>query len=257
MKFLLEWNPAVSMIFLCVISIIVSYFVLRIVRRKYSHDTLEDNHEIGGHIFHAFGLIYAVPLAFVVFVTWTEYDDSYKNVHNEASELADLVNDSKAFPEDLRIQVAGAVEEYIKNVKEDEWPAMSEGRVSDKAKTSFLKLWHVYSAIDVTKIKNVPIYQESLKHLNDLGDMRRKRIFDSGSTMPDIVWFVLLFGAVMTVVYTFFFSIRKLANQFFMISALAVINTMTLYVIYILDHPFIGYSRITPEVFDYVLTLIR
>jgi hypothetical protein len=257
MKFLLEWHPAASIILLCSVSIILSYFGLRLVRKKYSSDMLRENHEAGGFIFNAFGLIYAVLIAFVVFVTWTEYDGSLKNVDSEASELADLINDSKAFPEDMRIQALQLIEEYMRNVKEDEWPLLSDGEVSEKARSGFHKLWDIYSNVDVTKMKNVPLYQESLKHLNDLSERRRTRVFDSRNDIPGVIWTVLLFGGILMVVYTFFFSMKKFAAQFLMTAALASIITIILYMIYILDHPFVGYTKITPEAFDYVLTLLK
>jgi len=257
MKFLLEWHPAVSIIILCIISISVSYFGIRLVRKRYSADMLRENHEAGGFIFNAFGLIYAVLIAFVVFVTWTEYDGSLKNVDSEASELADLINDSKAFPEDQRVQALQLIEEYMGNVKDDEWPLLSDGQVSEKARSSFHRLWDLYTSVDAAKLKNMPLYQESLKHLNDLSEKRRTRIFDSRNDIPGVIWAVLLLGGILMVVYTFFFSMKKLAAQFLMTAALASIVTIILYMIYILDHPFVGYTKITTESFEYVLVLLK
>lgn len=257
MKFLLEWHPAAAIILLCAVSITLSYFGLKLVRKRYSADMLRDNHEAGGFIFNAFGLIYAVLIAFVVFVTWTEYDNSIKNVDSEAIKIADLINDSRAFPEEVRIQVLHEIEEYLKNVKDDEWPLLSEGKVSEKARSSYQRMFEVYSGADASKMKNLPLYQESLKHLNDLSERRRTRVFDSRNDIPGVIWSVLLIGGVLMVVYTFFFSMKKFAAQFLMTAALASIITIILYMIYILDHPFIGYTKITTEAYDYVLMLIK
>jgi hypothetical protein len=257
MKFLLDWHPAVSIILLCSASVFVSYLGLKLVRKRFSDDVLRENHEVGGFIFNAFGLIYAVLIAFVVFVTWTEFDGSKKNTDLEASELADLFNNSKAFPDSLQKQIQSAIAEYTKSVINDEWPLLEKGGVSEKTQKTYHRLWDTYTTMDTKKIPNLPVYQESLKHLNDLGEKRRNRIFDSRDDIPGIIWAVLLFGGVMTVIYTYFFCTRKIAAQFLMTSGLAVINTVILYMIFSLDNPFVGYTKIDPAAFDYVLGLIK
>src|SRR5437764_9002718 len=72
---------------------------LYLVRRKYSAEVLKENHEVAAIIFNAFGLFYGVMVAFVVFVTWSGYDEATKNLHLEASEDLDLFHSAEGFPE--------------------------------------------------------------------------------------------------------------------------------------------------------------
>lgn len=257
MRFLLSMHPAVSVLLLCAVTVTVSYIGLRLVRRRFSEEVIRENHEVGGMIFNAFGLIYAVLVAFVVFVTWNEYNDSQSNVDAEASELIDIYNTSKAFPDSIRNQIQASIIEYIQNVKEDEWPLLENGEPSMKARASFHKLLMIYTSFDAGKFPNVPVYQESLKHLNDLSEKRRTRVFDSSSNIPGIIWASLLFGAIMTVVFTYFFCTRRFVPQLIMTSALTILNTLILYMIYLLDHPFVGTMKITPGSFEYAMNLIK
>lgn len=257
MEFLLNWHPAVTITLLCSFSLTVSYVGLRLVRRRFETDSLKENHEVGGFIFNAFGLIYAVLIAFVVYATWSEFNDSRLNIDREASELTDLYHMSKTFSPEMQSAVSAAILEYSKSVTEDEWQQMGSGRSSLRAEVNYRKLCDIYTTVDISKLTNEPVYRESLKHLNDLGEMRRARVFDSSSDVPGIIWGVLLFGAVMTVFYTFFFSTRKFLPQFFMTSGLAVLNSIILYMIYFLDKPFVGYNRVGFEAFKYVIELIN
>jgi hypothetical protein len=257
MKFLLEWHPLISVMFLCVITLALSYIAHKAMRKYFSDDVLKENHEVGGFIFNAFGLIYAVLVAFVVFATWTEYDEAKKTVDMEASELADLFNNSKAFPVTMQAEINSAIIAYADNVINEEWGMLSEGKMSEDARKNYHRLWDVFVKQETGSINNIPVYQESLRHLNDLGEWRRSRIFESRNNIPGIIWGVLLFGGVMTVVYTFFFRTRKLAAQLLMSSGLTVLNTVILYMIYILDHPYVGYTRVGYESLEYVLTLVR
>ena len=257
MEFILDWHPAIALTFLSSITVLISYLGLKIVRKFYTEDVLKQNHEVGGFIFNAFGIIYAVLVAFVVFATWEEYDNSKKNVEIESIELADIYHNSKALPEQYRQQVISLLNTYTESVINEEWQRMEQGEASERSIESFNKLWTFFATIDRSLLKNEIAYQETLKHMNDAGESRRMRIFDSTNNIPGIIWVVLLFGAVVTVIYTYFFFAKNMRHQFVMTSALTVLNTLILYMILLLDNPFLGYMKVDNKPFEYVLQLLK
>lgn len=257
MEFILNWHPVIAVTVLCTVTVLISYAGLRLVRRYFTEDVLRQNHEVGGFIFNAFGLIYAVLIAFVVFATWTEFDNSKKNVDRESIELTDIYHNSQALPEPFRQQVAPLLKAYTENVINDEWQKLERGEPSEKARVSFNNLWLFFTTIDRSLVKNEIAYQETLKHLNDAGESRRMRLFDSTNNIPGIIWAVLLFGAVVTVIYTYFFYAKNIRHQFMMTSALTVLNTLILYMILLLDNPFSGYTKVDAKPFEYVLQLLK
>ena len=257
MRFLLEFHPAISLIILCLITLSISYLGLSYVRKKIPHEILKENHEVGGFIFNAFGLIYAVLVAFVVYATWNEYENSKMNVDLEASELSDLQLNSMAFAEPMRSEIKSAIKEYLQSVINDEWKLQSNGEVSRKATDDFHRLWGTYTSADVSRLPNEPAYRESLKHLNDLSEYRRTRIFQSQDTIPWVIWLILLFGAIVSILYTFFFGTKKVFTQFLMTAALTITNTFVLYLIYILDNPFAGSMKVSSYAFEYLLKMLQ
>jgi hypothetical protein len=257
MLFLLELHPAVSIIILCSITLSLSYTGLRIVRKRFPHEILKENHEVGGFIFNAFGLVYAVLVAFVVYATWNEYIDADRNTGLEASELSDLLLNSLAFGEPMKSEIKIAVKNYSLAVVNDEWRMLSHGEMSSKATGEFHNLWGIYTSADVSLLKNEPAYRESLRHLNDLSEYRRIRLFQSNDDIPWVIWLVLWFGAVVSVIYTFFFGTKKMLPQFLMTAALTITNTMVLYLIYILDNPFRGSIKIQPIAFEYLIRVLQ
>lgn len=257
MDFILNWHPVIAVTLLCAVTISISYAGLKLVRKYFTEDVLKQNHEVGGFIFNAFGLIYAVLIAFVVFATWTEFDNSKKNVDRESIELADIYHNSKALPEQYRQQVISLLNTYTESVINEEWQRMEQGEASERSIESFNKLWTFFATIDRSVLKNEIAYQETLKHMNDAGESRRMRIFDSTNNIPGIIWVVLLFGAVVTVIYTYFFFAKNMRHQFVMTSALTVLNTLILYMILLLDNPFLGYMKVDNKPFEYVLQLLK
>ena len=102
MTFLLNYHPAISFSIVAVVCVAVSLVGMRLVRMRISAEQLKENHEVAGYIFNAFGLIYAVLLAFVVFAVWTSYDNAKQNTEMEANKLSDLFLDANAFPDTMK-----------------------------------------------------------------------------------------------------------------------------------------------------------
>src|SRR6266550_7963053 len=99
MAFLLSLPVPISFLIVSAIPTLFGLAGLYLVRRKYSAEVLRENHEVAAIIFNAFGLLYGVMVAFVVFVTWSGYDEATKNLQLEANEADDLFHITRAFPE--------------------------------------------------------------------------------------------------------------------------------------------------------------
>src|SRR5438105_13073212 len=98
MQFLLNLPSAISFLIVSVITTALALAGLRFVRTKYSAEVLQQNHEVAAIIFNAFGLLYAVVVAFVVFVTGMDYEEPTRNLQMKANESNDIFNTSKQFP---------------------------------------------------------------------------------------------------------------------------------------------------------------
>ena len=127
MQFLLELPPPVSFFIVSAITTFLSLVGLYLVRRKYSAEVLKENHEVAAIIFNAFGLFYGVLVAFVVFVTWSGYDEATKNLQMEASEALDIFHTASTFPDSPKKIIQQGVREYLTEVYNDEVPKMAEG----------------------------------------------------------------------------------------------------------------------------------
>lgn len=257
MDVLLELPVVLSFLIVGTVSALLASLGLKLVRRKFSAEMMKEHHEVAGFIFNAFGLIYAVLIAFVVFATWTDFDGTKKNIEMEASCLSDLFFDAQGFPEPLKTSVQTSIVEYTQMVINEEWSYLARDERSPSGLKATQKLWSAYLSADVKSLPNQPLYQESLKRLNNLGEYRRLRVFSAVNTIPFAIWLVLIIGAVISITYTYFFGTKNLTAQYIMTAVLSFTTGLILFLIYILDHPFTGYNKITPEAFDMVLELFK
>ena len=256
MTFLLDIHPVISFLIIAVVSVIISVSGLKLVRRKVNHESLRENHEVAGFIFNAFELIYAVLIAFVVFATWSSYDESEKNVEMEANKLSDMFLDANAFSDTLRYNIRSAITEYTKAVVDQEWPMMQKrDKVPQSVLESLRKVWAAYQKVDVKNINNPHTYDESLRQLNSMSEYRRLRWLASRKSTPNVIWLVLIAGALASVSYTFFFGTKHIKAQYVMTSVLTIINAYVLFLIFVLDHPFSGYNAISDEAFKTILVM--
>jgi len=247
MEFLLNLPPPISFFIVSAITTLFALVGLYLVRRKYYAEVLKENHEVAENIFNAFGIFYGVLVAFVVFVTWGGYDDATKNLQLEASEALDIFHNAEAFPDPANKVIKEGLRDYMASVYNDEVPRMAQGEISVYSGGAHLELKTLFNQIDVKSIPNRELYSETLRSLNNLAQYRRMRIFAGNDTVPPVIWLVLLVGGVFAVSYTFFFGMKNIKAQYLITTTLTVMITSILFLVYVLDHPFTGTSKVSME----------
>ena len=257
MQFLLQLPPPVSFFIVSAITTFFALAGLHLIRKKYSADVLRENHEVAAIIFNAFGLFYGVMLAFVVFVTWSGYDDATKNLQLEASEALDIFHSADAFPDPAKRIIQQGLRNYIDSVYNDEMPKLAEDKISLHSGGAHSALAPLFYQMDTQTMPNRELYAESLHCLNNLAQYRRLRIFAGNDTVPPAIWLVLLVGSLFTVGYTYFFGMKNIKAQYLITASLTATVALILFLIYVLDHPFTGTSRISLEPLREVLDIMH
>ena len=257
MQFLLDWPVPLSFLTVSVVAAAIALSGLYLVRKKYPTEVLKENHEVAAIIFNAFGLFYGVMVAFVVFVTWSGYSDATKNLEMEANEVADIFHITQAFPDSARRTIRHGLMDYVVSVYGDELKRMSHGEIALHSGKALPTLLTAFYQMDEKSIPNRELYAETLHRLNDLAQYRRLRIFAGNDTVPLAIWLVLLVGAVFTVSYTFFFGMKNIRAQYVIATTLTVTITLILFLIYVLDHPFAGTSKVSAQPLKDVMEIMQ
>ena len=257
MEFLLNWPWALSFFFVSAVTTTIAVLGLYLVRKKYPADVLKENHEVAAIIFNAFGVLYAVVVAFVVFVTWNGYDEATKNLQLEASQVLDIFQSAKAFPDPASKVIQDGLISYTNSVHNDELRRMAGGDIGVYSTSSLRNLIAVFDGMNDKSLPNRELYMESLRRLNNLAEYRRLRIFAGNDTVPPMVWLILLVGGLITVLYTYFFGVRNIRGQYIMTSALTIMISLILFLVYVLDHPFTGTGRVSARPFTEAMELMQ
>jgi hypothetical protein len=233
-----------SVFVLC--SMIVSVLGLFLVRRRADIAWLKEHHEVASFFFLMVGTLYAVLIAFAIFVVWSQFQEAATNLQHEAFEVGDLSRMSLAMPDPLRRNIRIALLDYLHAVVDDEFPAMANNRDSPRTWQAVDKLWDVYYSADLDNPRMQIYFSESLRQLNDICDARRVRIFNSRGTVPPILWYLLYSGGILLVFFTYLFGHKSFWSQAGMTAALAGVLAFSLFLIAAYDSPYSGAARVSP-----------
>lgn len=228
-----------------------------VVRRIMDVGKLKRHHDIAGPIFSTLGVMYSVLLAFVMVMVWQDFDRAQTDVIHESNCYIDICRDSNGLSEPLRSEFTAALNGYIEAVIKDEWPKLARGEYGYLAHEKIANVWNIYASYEPKTDGEKIYYAEILKKMNDAGEFRRQRIVDASSALHPVLWFVLLFGGIITVAFTFFFGSENLVSQLIMTTLLSVLIALILFTILIMDFPFTGDFSVQPAAFQRVLEFIK
>jgi hypothetical protein len=237
-------------------SILLSVLGLLLIRRRVDLAFLETHHEVAGYFVTIYGTLYAVLLAFAVYVVWVDFKEAESDIELEANQIADLSRMAQAFPEKFSTPIQDALLGYLTSTLEDEFPAMAEGHESPHTVQALQNVWSAYMAWEPTDSRAQVCYERSIGRLNELGHYRRLRILKSRGVVPTILWYLLGTGAVLLVGFTYFFALN-LRSQALMTAALACFLAFSLYLIYSLNLPFTGLAHVSSDALRQELRFVQ
>lgn len=250
--------PSFLMISLAIIvSALFSVASLYVLRKRLHWESFKENHEVGGFLFNALGLIYAVLIAFVVYATWEDYNSAREYTDNEADVLQSLYLNAEGLPEENQNEIKGEIIEYMKMVIEEDWPLLAKGEANEKSRHQLRDIWNAYGNIDsLVSEKEKIFFAESLDKLNSVTEYRRQRILSCQNHIPVVVWTVIIIGAMTSIGFSLFFGTRSFIIQATMTTLFTMTNIIVMLMILALDHPFTGDIKVSSDAFEQILNYL-
>ena len=204
------------------------------------------SNEICGAYMQTIGTIYAVLLAFVVFVVWTQANDVRRLIERQADELADVLRITGAFNGPAASNVLGAARAYAREVADNEWPLLATGRSSPKAQELLEQTWLALTAIEPATAREEVLFSEAVSRFSEFGDARADLLHSGRIRLPILLWLLLLSGAAGTVGSMYIFGAEQFWPVAAMTASLAGAVSFMLFLIRDLDNPFQGDWQVSP-----------
>jgi Protein of unknown function (DUF4239)/Ycf66 protein N-terminus len=234
-------------------SVVLGLLGLYAIRRWRPHAQRAGDNDVVGVFFSIVGALYGILLAFVVVTVWTDFADASASAQNEAARAGDLIRDAGAFPDASRRRFRGLMLTYVREVV-DEWDELAEGRHAQPADHAFGAVWAAYSRFEPRGERESAWYGEAIADLDELGEARELRVIASRGRLPGVMWILLILGLVVTIGFTWLFRVERRATHALSVGAIAAVTGFVLFLVFVLQHPFAGDVRVTPDAFLEVLS---
>lgn len=214
------------------------------------HRIRSAHNEVAGSAIGVVGTIYAVLLAFIAVAVWEDFEKAGALVETEANLVGNLYRDTVGLPDPLATELRHTLFVYAETVVQDEWPALSDGRVEDEAGWQLLDRFHLSLAkFRPTDPGFQAIESQMIQSLNALYDARRGRFRAAKQGLPPILWWNLIAGAGLTILFGTLFGVRNFLMHAVMVALLGASIALVLSLIILLDNPFRGQNHVSAAPF--------
>jgi hypothetical protein len=221
-----------------------------IVKKLMGAETISLCHEVGGYYMSVVGSMYAVVLGLVIFDAITNFQDASLAVKDEAKALLAVYSLADQFEGRGKERVKELAGDYAKEVVENEWRMMDQGAFSPKARAIMWSLLDQVKQMEPRTDNQRVVLPILINETLMAWSARRARIEKIGLGIPEVEWFTLLAGAVITIVFTYFFTIAIGAVQLLMTGMVAFMVAINLYLVLMFGNPYSGDLRIPPTAFE-------
>ncbi|OBB10659.1 hypothetical protein A5662_08400 [Mycobacteriaceae bacterium 1482268.1] len=228
---------------------------LILFRKTVSHARLESANEVSGQVFQLAGVLYAVLVAFVVVVVWEQFGDAENATQAEASAIVDLLRDSTAIPDAYRPEVQRSLIAYTEDLINDELPRMRRGETIEEESDHMTQVWEAFLKVQPETRNEIAFFDHDIVQLNDLSANRKLRVSTGESAIPGELWVLLLGGGAVVMGFTYLFGTRDLLIHAVGVALTAALMGFVMYLIFALEHPFVGALSVQPDPYVRVLQI--
>jgi hypothetical protein len=210
-----------------------------------------------GLIYGALYVTFGVIIGFSAYLVLNKYTTSQTTVVNEASAVRALYYLAGQFPQSQRDQIQELLTSYARVVVDEEWPLMQEGQPSPRAAVLNQQITKSIDGFQPSTSADQTLYGQALLRDYDLNQNRNIRLLYAREGLPPILWFVLGVLAVIILLFTYFVGMESARLHILAVAVLTLGFAFTIFTIKVLDQPFEGDLRVSPEAFEIVLNEIE
>ena len=226
-------------------SIFIRPFLRLIVRNQYGANDLI-SYLLGAH-----GVYFGILLGLLSLAAYENFNKAETQVTQEAASLSGLYRVFSGYPEPARAELRQLLREYARSVISEDWPAQRRRETPRGGTELVTKIQTVLYAFEPKTAGQELLHGQALSSFNDLRDFRRLRLYSVTSGIPQLLWYVVLIGAITSMVLFWMLDMKFLPHlllggisNFFLATLIAFVVAM--------DNPFLGEVSISSSPFEQI-----
>jgi hypothetical protein len=198
-----------------------------------------------------------VILGFMLYAVWTDFDNATQNVELEANGLVNIYRLAEGLPEATRNDVQKLVRSYATTAIEKDWPAMERGDLpNDTGDLSWKLSRALIAAPGESRAQNLA-QDHAISEVEAVSNYRRTRLLESTSSLPAVLWFVLVVGGILTIVSSCMFGSQNRFLHGLQVVFFSLLVALVLLAIADINKPFRGSVHVGNDAFVRALEMMK
>jgi uncharacterized membrane protein HdeD (DUF308 family) len=192
--------------------------------------------------------IYAVLVAFVIVNEYSQLRSANEQVADKAADLSAMYENSRIFPTAEGDRLRRAVTVYARTIVDHSFPRLAESQTPDRlADVQIERIFSTIRAIHPTSDDQTASYNRTLDLLDGVVETRARLVNAAGETVPwPLVFMLAIMGLAVLVVSTVLDTQHR-KSHVFILTALALLVSLTLALVVSMNYPFDGILPIGDE----------
>lgn len=228
---------------------------LRFVHRRIHRSELAlllDNGTVGC-FFSSVTVLYGLTLGLITVATWSNFSQASAIASNESATITVLYRDLNGYKQPEQEQLRHLLKEYTAYIINKSWPIQRQGRISDGEASLLTSFQEKLLTTEPETTGQEIVHTEAVRAFNTIVELRRQRIESVRGSVPGVLWSVVLIGAIITLVSSYYFSLKNFWVHARMTGFLAGMIGLLVFLLAARDHPYWGEVSVTPESYELVL----
>lgn len=221
-------------------------------KRSPAWNTLIDNEVVGSFLSQILTL-YGITLGLIAVATWESAAQVSGYASQEAAVITTLYRDFNGYPPPERDDLRTRLRDYTRLIIEQEWPAQQRGQIVDDGTKLITDLQNQLMAFEPKTEGQKIVHSEAFAAFNRMVSSRRQRVEAVSVGIPGVLWAVVLIGAAISIMCSYFFQIQDIKVHAIMTSGLAATIGLLVFLIASMDHPYLGEVSVPADAYKLLL----
>jgi len=223
-----------------------------VARRIAAARKLNKVNDIIGIYLTLVGAIYGIALAFVLTAAWSNQESTRELIDEEAQALGSIAFLARGLPHPDDDYVVLQTNQYASAMQDYEWPSLATGVPSDTLNLVSARLGLRILSFAPTDQRGNALDTELLSAFERLRALRGERRLKAEYRVPDAIWGLLIFGAVITLSLCYMLEVENRRLHLVQTGLVASLLAFALLITWNLQDPFRGVGNLSAEPFNHL-----
>jgi hypothetical protein len=198
-----------------------------------------------------YSLFYALLVGLLTVAAYQNRERIEQAVLKEAATVSTLYFDMTTYPEPLRSDMRELLRDYVLFTIHRDWPAHREGRFLSGGDNRVAAMRQTLAGFEPATPAQQILHAEVIGAFHEFLSARQARLTGVYTRIPDVLWYAVGIGAVISVVLIAMLRMRIVAHL--ILGSISVFYLgVILFVIVVLDDPLKGLTGLPPAPFEMI-----